>query len=139
LPDVASFVDNALPVALYQNRNNARIVAQRGVFTLHGTKDVPIDKLIRTAAGEDCAGIAAVRVQNDGANEIIRQLRALGLDQSVAAGNTWRTLSITAHCAAVAPTASVLKIVMWCRVTATLAYCGSCRSCSCNRSAPSHT
>lgn len=38
-------VSNAHPIAIYPYRANARIVAQQGTFTLHGTKRTPLEKL----------------------------------------------------------------------------------------------
>jgi hypothetical protein len=38
---------NELPLALFPPRTNERIVAQQGVFTLHGHSKIPIDEFVR--------------------------------------------------------------------------------------------
>jgi len=38
--------DNANPIALYPRKNNPRLIAQQGTFTVHGTLRAPIDQWI---------------------------------------------------------------------------------------------
>lgn len=48
------FTDNTKPLAIYPKRYNPRIVAQRGVFTVHGMDNIPINYLDLTdAAGKE--------------------------------------------------------------------------------------
>lgn len=82
LPPDASFADNSKPMAIYPKRNNPRIVAQRGVFTLHGMEEKPLDAVMYELAGEDCGAISAIKIAPDRVGEVTRQLRALGFDQS---------------------------------------------------------
>jgi hypothetical protein len=43
--DGGRFINNAKPLAVFPKRYNPRIVAQRGVFTIHGIDETPIDVL----------------------------------------------------------------------------------------------
>jgi hypothetical protein len=52
-PD-ARFADNTKPLAIYPKRHNPRIVAQRGVFTVHGMDEIPINHLpLMDRTGQD--------------------------------------------------------------------------------------
>jgi hypothetical protein len=75
-------VDNSRPIAIFPQRSNARIVAQRGVFTIHGTQEVPLDRLIGEACGLRKAAIDRIQIRRSCAESIVRQLRALGMDQA---------------------------------------------------------
>lgn len=44
-PHAGAQHDNGKPLAIYPKRFNPRIVAQKGVFTVHGTYEVPINHL----------------------------------------------------------------------------------------------
>lgn len=44
-PDGTPYDDNTKPLAIYPKQHNARIVAQRGVFTVHGMDRLPINHL----------------------------------------------------------------------------------------------
>jgi hypothetical protein len=48
-PPVDQFTNNAKPLAIFPKRYNPRIVAQRGVFTIHGADEVPIETLMDVA------------------------------------------------------------------------------------------
>jgi hypothetical protein len=45
LSDHPHFVDNAKPLAIFPKRYNPRIVAQRGLFTVHGTEEAALDQI----------------------------------------------------------------------------------------------
>lgn len=44
-PEDSRFKDNTMPLAIYPKRHNARIVAQHGVFTVHGMSRTAINHL----------------------------------------------------------------------------------------------
>lgn len=46
------FRDNRSPLAIYPKRYNPRIVAQRGVFTVHGKDEVGIEEILNDEADE---------------------------------------------------------------------------------------
>lgn len=48
-PPGTRFADNSKPLAIFPKRNNPRIVAQRGTFTIHGSREEPIDWFFRTS------------------------------------------------------------------------------------------
>jgi len=75
-------INNSKPIAIFPKRVNPRIVAQRGVFTVHGTDEVPLDKFIDSASGLGKPAIEKVQMARSATTEIVRQLRALGMDQS---------------------------------------------------------
>jgi len=77
--DELGFADNSKPVAILPKRNNPRIVAQRGVFTVHGTDETPLDQLVRSLEA-DRPAIDLVRVAD--ATRMLKELLALGMDQS---------------------------------------------------------
>ncbi|HEX8920688.1 MAG TPA: FRG domain-containing protein, partial [Pyrinomonadaceae bacterium] len=54
------FPDNSKPLAIYPKRHNPRIVAQRGVFTVHGMDETPINKLPLTDEAEQDSRIAKI-------------------------------------------------------------------------------
>jgi hypothetical protein len=43
--DLYNFDSNQWPLAIYAKRTNPRIFAQRGVFTVHGTEEIPLEAL----------------------------------------------------------------------------------------------
>lgn len=76
------FLDNSKPIAIFPKRNNPRIVAQRGVFTVHGTEVVSLDTFLRAEASSDRPAIDVVWLEPGSAINIVRELRALGMDQA---------------------------------------------------------
>ncbi len=45
--------DSANPISLYPRKNNARLIAQQGTFTVHGTQRIPLDSWILDKARAD--------------------------------------------------------------------------------------
>jgi len=78
----SGLIDNSRPIAIFPKRVNPRIVAQRGVFTVHGIDEVPLDQFISSATDLRKKAIEKVKVAPAATTEIVRQLRALGMDQS---------------------------------------------------------
>lgn len=76
------FRDNRNPLAVFPKRYNPRIVAQRGVFSIHGTDEIPIDKLMLESAGEGVARIARFCFDASSREELRRDLYALGISRS---------------------------------------------------------
>jgi hypothetical protein len=73
------FADNSNPVAILPKRNNPRIVAQRGVFTVHGINETPLDEFVHARA-TDRPSIELIEIGDPRA--VIKQLWALGMDQA---------------------------------------------------------
>jgi len=53
--DGSGWRDNTKPLAVFPKRYNPRIVAQRGVFTIHGTEAVALDALMQSAGSDRIA------------------------------------------------------------------------------------
>ena len=75
----SGYRDNTKPLAVFPKRYNPRIVAQRGVFTIHGTEEVAIDDLMAASPDPRIA-----RFCFDGAQqqELSRDLYAMGVSKS---------------------------------------------------------
>lgn len=71
---------NELALALYPSHTNARIIAQSGVFTLHGASDQPLDAQLVRADPASRTGIRILRFTSEAAQKAKSQLRGLGLD-----------------------------------------------------------
>jgi FRG domain len=72
------FADNKKPLAIYPSRYNDRIVAQRGVFTVHGSDDIGLEKLL-TLKNE----IDTILINSAKRTELLDDLWALGISDSV--------------------------------------------------------
>jgi FRG domain len=72
------FTDNKKPLAIYPSRYNDRIVAQRGVFTVHGSDDIGLEKLPTLASR-----INKVLIKPAKCTELLNDLWALGVSDSV--------------------------------------------------------
>lgn len=70
---------NQTPLAIWPRRSNKRIVAQHGVFTVHGVDRIPLD----IALGSEPCVLARIDVHLDRKDNIEHMLRALGLKHSV--------------------------------------------------------
>lgn len=73
--------DNAKPLAVFPKRYNPRIVAQRGVFTIHGTEEVPIEEVMASAS-PGAPRIARFCFDPASRKNLRRDLYALGLSKS---------------------------------------------------------
>lgn len=71
--------DNRNPLAVYPKRYNPRIVAQRGVFTIHGTDEIPIDELMKKELTRDNSGIARFLFNGACRQELMEDLYCLGV------------------------------------------------------------
>ena len=76
--------DSANPIALYPRKNNPRLIAQQGTFTVHGTNREPLESWIAsTATGNHqsliCKIVFSKRVRKD---DLVQQLADLGLRRS---------------------------------------------------------
>jgi hypothetical protein len=78
----ADLIDNAHPIAIYPVRHNPRIVAQRGVFTVHGVNEVPIDKLIEERIPEAEIRIGKITIDPVACRTLLRDLTAMGINQT---------------------------------------------------------
>jgi hypothetical protein len=76
--------DSANPIALYPRKNNSRLVAQQGTFTVHGAQRIPLDSWIIEKApmkhqGLICKIVFSRKVRPD---TIMSELADLGLRRS---------------------------------------------------------
>jgi FRG domain len=76
--------DSAKPLALYPRKNNARLVAQQGTFTVHGTLKTPLDEWIieqepATHASVLCKVVFTQKVKR---GTLVSELDDLGLRRS---------------------------------------------------------
>lgn len=76
------FKDNSKPVAIFPTRHNPRLVAQRGVFTVHGTEETPIDEVFVNALSDGAPRIAKFLIDPHVCPKLLRDLTALGIDQT---------------------------------------------------------
>ena len=81
LPENSELRDNSNPVAIFPTRYNARIVAQRGVFTVHGQHEVPIDEVFRANASTDESKIKRILIEPAACTNLVKDLRAMGVNQ----------------------------------------------------------
>lgn len=75
--------DNRSPLAVYPKRYNPRIVAQRGVFTIHGTEEAPINELMSRVVTPGKPGIARFTFDEARRHELIEDLYCLGVCKAV--------------------------------------------------------
>lgn len=72
------FSSNALPIAIYPSRNNPRLFAQRGTFTVHGTECIPLDKLnISNKTGD--SRLVRLEIDKESKQSILEDLWSLGI------------------------------------------------------------
>ena len=76
--DGARFKDNAKPLAIYPKRFNPRIVAQRGVFTVHGMEQIPINHLPLTDKTGKETRIAKIMFKPSAIKKLRDELWTLG-------------------------------------------------------------
>ena len=83
LPQKSDFTDNSKPIAIFPKRHNPRIVAQRGVFTVHGSDEVSIEEVLRAdSPPAEETRLAQVLIDPGKCETLLRDLRTLGLNQS---------------------------------------------------------
>jgi hypothetical protein len=73
--------DNRKPLAIFARRSSPRIVAQRGVFTVHGTEETPLELLL-AGSGTKPARLAQVSIDAAHCVSMLRALRALGINKT---------------------------------------------------------
>ena len=64
---------NLHPIAMFPYHNNPRIVAQRGVFTIHGASSLSLNSILE---------MDRVIINSDKRDHILKELRYLGLDNT---------------------------------------------------------
>jgi hypothetical protein len=73
--------DNAMPLALFPKRHNPRIVAQRGVFTIHGSEGIAIEQILdNSSSGKD--KIAKITIDPDRRSQLTCDLYTLGINRT---------------------------------------------------------
>ncbi|MEM7156572.1 MAG: FRG domain-containing protein [Myxococcota bacterium] len=70
--------DNSKPIAIYPQRTTPRIVAQQGVFTVHGIDSTPIEEIFAQAPKE-LAHLACIEVTEP--EHVRNQLRTFGINK----------------------------------------------------------
>lgn len=82
-PESTGFRDNSKPLAVFPKRYNPRIVAQRGVFTVHGIDETPIEQLMEEVAPlESDTRIARFCFQATLRESLKRDLYCLGISKA---------------------------------------------------------
>lgn len=71
--------DNSKPLAIFARRSSPRIVAQRGVFTIHGTDEVSLQQLFKD---EHSPRLAKLLIEPTVCHSMLRSLRALGVNET---------------------------------------------------------
>ena len=79
--DGARFKDNTKPLAIYPKRYNPRIVAQRGVFTVHGMEKSPINHLPLTDEDGKETRIAKITFKPSARGKLRNELWTLGFSK----------------------------------------------------------
>lgn len=87
LPDPSTrtrLVRAALPAAFRPLRNSARIVAQRGTFTIHGSVQKPLDVILDELHKGAAKGMQATkfRIPSDRKADIFKELRFAGISDA---------------------------------------------------------
>lgn len=80
LPPTSGYKDNQYPLAIYPIRYHARIVAQRGCFTIHGAKEISIEKLLEINFRRVDSVIRRIRIPFKYTAKILRDLSSIGID-----------------------------------------------------------
>lgn len=83
LPEHLDLIDNSSPVAIFPFRDNPRLVAQRGVFTVHGINELPIDEVYRVNKSTDGSKITKILIDPDACSRLLRDLRTMGINQTM--------------------------------------------------------
>lgn len=78
-------INGYLPVAVRPTRNSARIVAQKGTFTVHGNNVKPLNKIIEehNAKGKDQIFLHSVTIDGKSKLKILKELYLAGISYSV--------------------------------------------------------
>ena len=74
------FKNNQHPIAIFPVRYNARVVAQRAVFTVHGVDRKPIEQVF--ADRTEKPRIAKIMIAPARCSGLLRDLRAFGINQT---------------------------------------------------------
>ncbi|MCG5054496.1 MAG: FRG domain-containing protein [Myxococcales bacterium] len=72
-------VNNERPVAIYPAQTNDRLVAQMGMFTLHGKNRASLDEQLAVLDSSETARLGYIEIENGCAPFVHRDLRALGV------------------------------------------------------------
>jgi hypothetical protein len=78
----SDFRDNSKPVAIFPTRYNPRLVAQRGVFTVHGIDEIPIDSVFASASIDGTPSIARLLIDPTQCERLLRDLSAIGVNRT---------------------------------------------------------
>lgn len=81
LPPDHDFKDNSKPIAIFPHRHSARLVAQQGVFTVHGVDEKPINDVFIEHCGGAQPQIHCVPIDPTACKRLLKELRAMGLTQ----------------------------------------------------------
>lgn len=76
--------NNRLPIAIYPIRANPRIIAQHGVFTVHGAENIGIDQILGSSIAEPDqfeTGLAKIEIEQNMAASLLKDLKFLKLHE----------------------------------------------------------
>jgi hypothetical protein len=74
--------NNKWPLAVYPRKDNPRLVAQQGFFTVHGRKNAALDALYAERGGKVSDIFARVDLADVDKNDALRHLKTLGVRRS---------------------------------------------------------
>lgn len=77
-----SFKDNAMPVAIFPKRNNPRIVAQLGVFTVHGMAEASLEDIFAEVTQPERRRLIRIEIDAAQCRDLLEQLHTLRVDHS---------------------------------------------------------
>lgn len=81
-PSGSRYTDNSKPIAVFPKRYNPRIVAQRGVFTVHGKDETPIEAILGTATDPNDQRIERIPIDRSQVGSLLDDLWTLGFTKS---------------------------------------------------------
>jgi len=74
--------NNDYPLAIYPRRNNRRIAAQQGMFTVHGRDRRPLDAIVESIGGDVSSVFARLDLVDFDCKEVYKELRTFGIRRS---------------------------------------------------------
>jgi hypothetical protein len=78
----SQFETNENPLAVFPKRYNPRIVAQRGVFTIHGSKEVPLEEIMCSAASDGEPRIVKLTFRKSARSRLRDEIWSLGVTKA---------------------------------------------------------
>jgi hypothetical protein len=74
---------NEFPLAIFPPKANARILSQRGTFTVHGSSPKPLEAMLSNSTSQDSARLGRVLLSEHNPTEFQKDLTRLGVVHSM--------------------------------------------------------